>query len=71
MTDSRTKAVKAEAIGTLAAWIDGYSVPDEGLQLRFRSVTSDDDHVYVRVEECDPLPTRPRGYRITVAVEEV
>ncbi|MEV5319137.1 hypothetical protein AB0K92_16030 [Streptomyces sp. NPDC052687] len=69
MRDARTEAVRAEAVGTLAAWINGYSVPDEGPQLRFRLVTADDDHVHVRVEECDPFPTNPREYRVTVKVE--
>jgi hypothetical protein len=63
--------VKAEAVGTLAGWLGGYSTPDEGPQLRFRLVTSDDNHVYVRVEECDPFPTNPREFRVTVTVEEL
>lgn len=67
----RTEAVHAEALGTLAGWLDGYTHPEEGPQLRIRPVNAGDDYLDVRVEECVPFPDNPRDFRIVITVEEL
>ncbi|MFD4699793.1 hypothetical protein [Streptomyces niveus] len=61
------------ALDTLADWIDGYSTPDTGPQLRFKamSVAEDGRSVDVRVETCDPFPSDPKNFRIWIEVEEL
>lgn len=71
MSDDRAADVYAEALGTLATWLDGYTTPEEGPQLRIRPTFAGDGFLDVRVEECDPLPDNPREFRITVTVEEL
>jgi hypothetical protein len=68
---SRTEVVHAEALGTLACWLDGYTTPEEGPQLRIRPAFAGDDYLNVVVEECVPFPDNPREFRITVTVEEL
>jgi hypothetical protein len=69
--DSRTREVHAEALGTLANWLDGYTHPAEGPQLRIRPVSTGDDYLDVCVEEWIPFPDNPRNFRIVVTVEEL
>jgi len=64
--------LRAFAMDVLADWIDGYTTPEEGPQLRVRPVvTRDSTYLDVRVEECDPFPTNPRNFRISLTVEEL
>ncbi|WP_327712407.1 hypothetical protein OG912_32310 [Streptomyces sp. NBC_00464] len=69
-----TDDVQDVALDTLADWIDGYATPVDGRpQLRFKTVAlAEDGHsIDVRVETCDPFPSDPRHFRITLAVEKL
>ncbi|MFE5093249.1 hypothetical protein ACFRCI_23530 [Streptomyces sp. NPDC056638] len=62
--------LRAFAMDVLADWIDGYTMPEEGPQLRIRPVVmSDSAYLDVRVEECDPFPANERHFRISLTVE--
>lgn len=62
--------LRAFAMDVLADWIDGYTTPEEGPQLRIRPlVLRDCAYLDVRVEECDPFPVNARDFRIRLDVE--
>ncbi|MFE7399583.1 hypothetical protein [Streptomyces sp. NPDC057557] len=69
--EAMTSDVQALALDTLAEWFDGYTVPEEGPQLRFKPVAVADDgrSIDVRVETCDPFPSDSREFRIWLEVE--
>ncbi|KDQ65730.1 hypothetical protein [Streptomyces sp. NTK 937] len=66
-----TTDVQAYALGTLAEWIKGYTVPEEGPQQKYtlRAVGEDDRSIDVQVETCDPFPSDPKVFRIWLEVE--
>ncbi|MGW2515009.1 hypothetical protein ACWC0A_37705 [Streptomyces scopuliridis] len=70
--DDMTADVQAFALDTLADWINGYTTPTDGRpQRRFKALAVADDgrSIDVRAETCDPFPSDPRDFRITLTVE--
>lgn len=63
--------VQSYALDVLAEWVGGYNVPDVGPQKRFTVTAVADDglSIDVRVETCDPIPSDPQDFRITLSVE--
>ncbi|MFF1684481.1 MULTISPECIES: hypothetical protein [unclassified Streptomyces] len=71
-SDTRLADVQDFAVDVLADWLDGYSAGNDGPQLRFKPVALEDGgSLRVQVEECDPFPSNPREFRITLTVEEL
>jgi hypothetical protein len=70
MSDTMAADVLDLAVDTLAEWIEGYTFPEEGPQLRVRTVLIDDDSLIVRVEKCDERGEEPRDFDIWLRVEE-
>jgi len=66
--------VRAEALGVLEEWVDGYTDPDkDGQQHRIRILDSDASSILISVEPHQSGPVEVRRFRIGVYVtrEEV
>lgn len=66
---STEQEIRDLAVDVLGEWIKGYTTPEEGPQLRVTPIRFDDHGLHVRVEECNPFPSDPVEYRISVTVE--
>lgn len=65
----RVDEIRAVALDVVADWLDCYTTPEEGPQLRIRPIATGDGYVDVRAEECDPFPGNERVFRVSVKVE--
>ncbi|WP_406161026.1 hypothetical protein [Streptomyces canus] len=65
----QTEEIHAVALDVVADWLDCYTTPEEGPQLRIRPIAQGDGYVDIRAEECAPFPTNAREFRVTVTVE--
>lgn len=70
MTDTTAADVLSLAVDTLAEWIEGYTFPEKGPQLRIRTVVIDDDGISITTEKCDMSGDAPRSFDIWLSVEE-
>ncbi|GGY88820.1 hypothetical protein [Streptomyces nitrosporeus] len=69
--DDLTADVQDYALGTLAEWIKGYTVPEEGPQQKctLLAVAEDGRSIDIQMETCDPFPYDAKVFRIWLEVE--